>query len=102
MYGKQYGYDSGTAVKSYGSDSVSGIYTAGEVSYRKKTSASESDESDGNQGAELEGYGWCPGENNCGIYRRVRCARIKETGGCDLQECCGQTGPGRAKKYYCQ
>ena len=77
-------------------------YTAVEISYRKKTSASESDESDGNQGAELEGYGWCPGENNCGIYRRVRCARIKETGGCDLQECCGQTGPGRAKKYYCQ
>ena len=44
-----------------------------------------------------EGYGWCPGENNCGIYRRVRCARIKEAGGCDLQECRGQTGPGRAK-----
>ena len=25
MYGKQYGYDSGTAVKSYGSDLISGI-----------------------------------------------------------------------------
>lgn len=89
-------------LNSYGSDSVSGIYTVGEVSYRKKTSASESDESDGDQGTEPEGYGWCPGENNCGIYRRVRCAWIKEAGGCDLQECCGQTGPGRAKKYYCQ
>ena len=97
MYGKQYGYDSGTAVKSYGSDSVSGIYTAGEVSYRKKTSASESDESDGNQGTEPEGYGWCPGENNCGIYRRVRCAWIKEAGGCDLQECRGQLVRGEQK-----
>ena len=91
-----------TAVKSYGSDSVSGLYTGGEVPYREETPASESDESDGNQDTEPEGYGWCPGENNRGIYRRVRCARVKETGGCNLQACCGQTGQRRAKKYYRQ
>ena len=64
----------------------------------KKTSASESDESDGNQGAEPEGYGWCPGENNCGIYRRVRCAWIKEAGGCALPACGGETGPRENKR----
>ena len=32
MYGKQYGYDSGTAVKSYGSDLISGIHGSGKNS----------------------------------------------------------------------
>ena len=32
------------------------------------------------------------------IYRRVRCAWIKEAGGCNLQECCGSNWSGESKK----
>lgn len=65
MYGKQYGYDSGTIIEPYGSNPVPGVYTGGEVSYCEKTSASEGDESDGNQGAESESYRWSAGKSHC-------------------------------------